>query len=199
MTNDLILASASATRAKLLAAAGVAFRVEPAAIDENSLKRIYLTERRSAGDCALALAGAKAGWVSERHRHALVIGADQILVCNSVWFDKPSDLCEARSQLQTLRGRSHELVTAVCAVQAGTQLWHNLSRSQLKMREFSDNFLDYYIAAEGETLLGTVGAYRLEGRGVQLFEHIDGDHFAILGLSLVKLLGFLRDRGEIAS
>ena len=199
MTNDLILASASPTRAALVAAAGLAFRVEPAAIDEISLKRTFRTQGRSAGDCALALAGAKARWVSGRNGNALVIGADQILVCDGVWFDKPSDLCEARSQLRALRGRSHELVTAVCAVQTGTLLWHNLRRPQLKMRGFSDNFLDHYIAAEGESLLGSVGAYRLEGRGVQLFEHIDGDHFAILGLSLVELLGFLRDRGEIPS
>ena len=134
MSRELILASASPTRAGLLAAAGVAFRVEPAAIDENSLKQAFRTQGRAVGDCALALAVAKARWVSKRHGHALVIGADQILVCDGVWFDKPSDLCGVRSQLRALRGRRHELVTAVCAIQAGTQLWYNLSRPQLKMR-----------------------------------------------------------------
>ena len=199
MINGLLLASASPIRARLLTAAGLAVRVAPAAIDENALKRTFRTGGRTADDCALALAVAKARWASERHRNALVIGADQILVCNGVWFDKPCDLNDARIQLRALRGRSHELVTAVCAVRAGTQLWHKVSRPQLKMREFSENFLDDYIAAEGAVLLNSVGAYRLEGRGVQLFEHIDGDLFAILGLPLVELLRFLRDRGEIPS
>ena len=99
----------------------------------------------------------------------------------------------------TLRGHTHELTTAACAVQAGTLLWHTLSRPQLTMRKFSDQFLDDYITAEGGEILSSVGAYRLEGGGVQLFDRIEGDHFAILGLPLLELLGFLRDRGEIPS
>ena len=197
MSRELSLASASPTRAGLIAAAGLAFRAEPAEFDEKPLKQAFQGQGRTAADCALALAVAKARCVSERHGSALVIGADQILVCNGMWFDKPFDLCGARSQLRALRGRRHELVTAVCVDQAGINLWQNLSQPRLKMREFSDNFLDDYIAAEGAGLLGSVGAYRLEGRGVQLFEHIDGDHFAILGLPVIELLDFLRDQGEI--
>jgi septum formation protein len=199
MINGLILASASVARAGLLKATGLRFRVEPAGVDEWAVKQAFHAQGRQARDCALALAEVKARRVAERHNRSLIIGADQMLVCGDTWFDKPCDLDDARIQLVTLRGRTHELVTAACAVQAGTLLWQTLSRPQLTMRKFSDEFLDYYIASEGAEILGAVGAYRLEGGGVQLFEHIEGDHFAILGLPLLELLGFLRDRGEIPS
>ncbi len=191
----VILASASVARAALLEAAGVAFTVEPATIDEARLKG----EARAAGDsavsCAATLATAKACWISSRHPEALVIGADQILAAGAEWFDKPGDLAAARAQLRALRGRCHTLATAVCTAHAGTPLWHATSAPEMCMRRFSEAFLDAYIAAEGESLLGSVGAYRLEGRGVQLFSRIEGDHFAILGLPLIELLGFLRERG----
>src|SRR5438128_8964498 len=202
MARDLILASASAVRARLLADAGLDFRVEPAELDEGVLKKACRAEQRNAADCALALAEAKARQVAARRDRALVIGADQILVSGEVWFDKPADIAEARAQLQALRGCTHELATAACAVQAGTRLWHAESRPRLMMRDFTDAFLDDYIGAigaEGPDILGSVGAYRLEGRGVQLFEQIEGDHFAILGLPLLELLGFLRKTGEIRS
>lgn len=199
MVKDLILASASTARARLLEAAGLGVRVEPSGLDEAAIKQDFRAKGCHALDCALALAEAKARWVADRHDRFLVIGADQILVCGDVWFDKPRDLGAARSQLKALRGRTHELITAVCAVQARTLLWHTVSRPQLAMRVFSDEFLNDYIAAEGAGILGSVGAYRLEGRGVQLFERIEGDHFAILGLPLLELLRFLRDRGEVAS
>jgi septum formation protein len=199
MTSGLILASASVARARMLEAAGLEVRIEPAGIDERALKRAFREEGRDAPCCALGLAEAKARCVATRDNCPLVVGADQILVCGDLWFDKPSDLDEARVQLKTLRGRTHELVTAACAVQAGARLWHTVSRPQLKMREFSNQYLDDYIAAEGVGILGSVGAYRLEGRGVQLFEDIEGDHFAVLGLPLLELLAFLRDRDEILS
>ena len=128
-----------------------------------------------------------------------MIGADQLLVCGEVWFDKPSNLGQARTQLRALRGRTHELVTAVCAVQDRSRLWHAVSSPRLTMQHFSDAFLDDYIAAEEADILGSVGAYRLEGKGVQLFEHIEGDYFTILGLPLLELLGFLRTKGMILS
>ena len=197
MTEDLVLASASTARAGLLAAAGIDFRIEPAELDEGLLKQACRARGRDAAECALALAEAKACQVAARCGRAVVIGADQILVCGEVWFDKPVDLRQARTQLQALRGRTHELVAAVCAVQDGSRLWHAVSRPRLTMRNFTDVFLDDYIAAEGADVFGSVGAYRLEGKGVQLFEVIEGDHFAILGLPLLELLGFLRTKGMI--
>lgn len=196
-TTELILASASAARAHVLAAAGLDFRVAPAAVDEAALKRAFKADRAEAAHCALALAEAKARRVSEHYPSAFVIGADQILVCEGIWFDKPVDTAEARAQLRALRGRSHELITAACVVVAGERVWHVLERPCLAMRDFGDEFLDAYLAAEGEEILGWVGAYRIEGRGIQLFSRIAGDHFAVLGLPLLPLLAFLRDRGVV--
>jgi septum formation protein len=199
MTDELILASASPTRARLLATAGLVVSVEPAAVDEEAVKQTLRAEGHAAVDCALALAELKARGIAKSHSRALVIGADQILVCDGLWFDKPSNLDGAYAQLKALRGRTHRLVTAVCVVQNATRIWHIVSQPQLTMREFSDRFLDDYLAVEGAAVLDSAGAYRLEGRGVQLFERVEGDYFAILGLPLVELLGFLRNRGDIPS
>jgi len=195
----IVLASASPMRAHLLEAAGVAFSVEPAAIDESAIKREMQQAGRPAIECAQALAQAKAAAVSARHPEALVIGADQLLDAGDEWFDKPKTLAEARQQLQRLRGRTHGLATAVCVLWGGERLWEAASRPELTMRHFSDAFLDRYIAAEGEALLGSVGAYRLESRGIQLFSRMTGDHFAVLGLPLFELLEFLRSRGALLS
>jgi septum formation protein len=200
MAEGLILASASAARARLLAAAGIACRAVPADIDEAALKRSF----RAAGgggaaECALALAEAKARQVAREDNRSLVIGADQLLVCGDLWLDKPGDRAAARRQLQALRGRSHDLETAVCAVRGGERLWHAVSTPRLSMRMFSDRFLDAYLDAEGEAVLGSVGAYRLEGRGVQLFDRVEGDYFSVLGLPLLELAAFLRDRRVFAS
>jgi septum formation protein len=191
----LVLASASAARAALLRAAGIDFAVEPAEIDESELKQEARRGGESALGAAVILATGKACAVSHRHPAALIIGADQLLACGGEWLDKPRDLGEAREQLLALRGRTHILATALCAAQAGVPVWRATSVPELTMRRFSEAFLDTYLAAEGEALLGSVGAYRLEARGVQLFSRIDGDYFAILGLPLIELLGFLRGRG----
>lgn len=194
---SIILASASAARARLLAAAGVVFSVEPAAIDEGETKERARRTGDSPIECALALAVAKACVVSLRHPRALVIGGDQVLAAASDWFDKPRDLAEARTQLLVLRDRTHVLATAICVAHGGTAVWQATSMPELTMRWFSEAFLDAYVAAEGESLLGSVGAYRLEGRGAQLFARVSGDHFAILGLPLIELLDFLRERGVV--
>ena len=186
-------------RARLLEMAGVAFSIEPAAIDESAIKREMRLAGRSASDCARALARAKAAVVSARYPDTLVIGADQLLDAGDEWLDKPKTLAEARLQLQRLRGRTHGLATAVCVLRGGERLWDAASRPELTMRHFSDAFLDRYIAAEGEALLGSVGAYRLEARGIQLFSRMTGDHFAVLGLPLFELLEFLRSRGALLS
>jgi septum formation protein len=197
MAESVILASASSARAQLLFAAGLEICVEPALVDEEAIKRAFRAEQRLAADCALALAEAKARLVAGCNPHAFVVGADQILVCDGRWFDKPPSLDDAFAQLRILRGRTHELVTAACLVWNGDLIWHMVSSAELTMRNFSDAFLDAYVGAEGSAVVGSVGAYRLEGRGVQLFSHIKGDYFAILGLPLIELLGCLRDRGAL--
>ncbi len=149
----------------------------------------------TAEQAALALAGMKAAAVADAD--AIVIGCDQILVCGTTWFDKPPTLEVARHQLQTLRGRSHSLVTAVACHRGGQRLWRHVEAPKLAMREFSGAFLDAYMAAEGTAMLGSVGAYRLEGLGVHLFASIEGEHATILGLPLTKLLGFLRQNGVL--
>jgi len=199
MSERVILASASPTRARLLKAAGVAFAVEPAAIDEGPIKHEMRLAGRPAIECARALARAKAATISARHPDTLVIGADQLLAAGDDWHDKPNTIAEARLQLQRLRGRAHVLATAVCVLCDGECLWQTASQPELTMREFSGAFLDDYIAAEGEDILGSVGAYRLENRGIQLFSRMTGDHFTVLGLPLFELLEFLRSRGALLS
>ena len=131
MDEPLILASASPIRNKLLATAGLKVRVEPAQVDEEAIKRIFQVDRQAAADCALALAEAKARQVAENHRHALVVGADQILVRDEIWLSKPVDLADARAQLQALRGRTHELVTAACVVRKAARIWHTVRSAKL--------------------------------------------------------------------
>ena len=194
----LILASASQSRRDLLEAAGLRFGVQPAHVDEAEIKLSARAEGMSAADTALALADLKASRVSGRAPQALVIGADQILVCEGVWFDKPVNCDAARHQLLALRGKSHVLATTVVCHLGGRRIWRHVVEPRLVMREFSESFLDAYLDAEGEAVTSTVGAYRLEARGVHLFERIDGDHATILGLPLLPLLGFLRQHGALA-
>lgn len=195
MPIELILASASTARARLLRQAGLTFRIEPADIDEDAVKRRARQCGADAADCAQALANAKAQAVSTNNPGALVIGADQILVTGDEWYDKPLDLTAARRQLWSLRGRSHELATAAAAVRDGSLLWQAVSCPNLTMRPFSERLVDDYLRDEGEAVLSSVGAYRIEGRGVQLFSGINGDHFTVLGLPLLELLDFLRGFG----
>ena len=191
----LVLASGSAARRALLEAAGLAFTVVRPDVDEAAIKRTM----RSAGvvDAALALADAKAASIGDRG--ALVIGADQILVCEGEWFDKPVDPANAREHLLQLRGRVHRLVTAVVCWRGGERLWADVAEPTLRMRSFSDAFLAAYLAVEGDALLGSVGAYRLEGLGLQLFESVEGEHAAVLGLPMLPLFGFLRRAGVLLS
>jgi septum formation protein len=196
-TSQLVLASASMSRAGLLRGAGVDFVINPADIDESIIKNEHQAHGRTAESCAMALAEAKASAVATRHPEALVIGADQILVCEDEWFDKPRGLAEAAVQLFRLRCHEHRLMTACCVYRNDEKLWEAVSIPRLTMRRFGDSFLARYIAVEGEAVLGSVGAYRIEGRGVQLFERIEGDHFAILGLPLLELLAFLRRHGVV--
>ena len=189
----LVLASASVARRDLLRAAGLEFQVRSAPIDEAGVKNAARSEGQSVEQAALRLAEQKARHVAVQEPDALVIGADQILVCGDAWFDKPASIAAARAQLLTLRGQSHELVTAVLCLRGSEPLWHHVDRPRLTMRRFSDAWLNAYLDAEGETVMSTVGAYRLEKLGVHLFDRIEGDHAAILGLPVLALLRFLRE------
>ena len=191
----LVLASGSATRRMLMEAAGLRFEVQPAAVDEAAIKQALWSEGVTADEAGMALATAKARRV---HRPgAIVIGSDQLLVCEGAWFDKPADITAARAQLVRLRGRRHGLVTTVTCWRDGVCVWHHVARPMLTMRALSDAFVDAYLAQEGDACLASVGAYRLEGLGVQLFDQIEGEHAAILGLPLLALLGFLRQHGVV--
>lgn len=194
----LILASQSRFRAGLLAAAGVAVETMAAHVDEAEVKEAARAEGASADETALLLASLKAERIARRHPEALVIGADQMLVCESAWFDKPPDMAAARAQLLALRGRAHTLVTAVLCQRGGQRLWQHVAKPKLVMRDFSEAFLDQYLALEGEVLTTTVGAYRVEGPGLQLFDRIEGEHSEIVGLPMLALLGFLRQHGVLA-
>ncbi len=189
----LILASASKARRAVLEGAGLRFETRVAGVDEAAIKEAAQAEGISPDEAALILADAKAERVAAHAPDALVIGADQLLVCDGAWFDKPPDMTAARGHLQRLRAREHELVTALVCHRGGQRIWQHVAKPRLAMRDFSDAFLDAYLAAEGEALLSSVGAYRLEGHGAQLFDRIEGDQPAILGMPLLPLLGFLRE------
>jgi septum formation protein len=195
----LILASASTSRRALLTAAGLSFAVQPAPIDEAAAKRSARASGATAAEAALLLADLKARHVAQAVPDAMVIGADQILVCDGAWFDKPPDIAAAREQLRTLRGRSHQLATAVVCQAGQTRVWHHTAQPHLTMRDASDAFIDAYLQAEGDDVTGTVGAYRLEGRGAHLFIRVEGEHSAVLGLPLLPLLAFLRQHGVLMS
>jgi len=198
---ELILASASAGRAEVLRQARIPFRQRPAGIDERALEREAADREGGvdAGELALLLAAAKAEQVSRSEPEALVVGADQVMECGGALFQKPPDMEAAREQLRVLRGRTHSLIAGLCVARGGTTVWRHLGRAHLTMRPFSHAFLDDYCRSEGETLLSSVGAYRIEARGIQLFSRVEGDHFTIIGLPLLPLLGYLREIGWLAS
>ena len=195
----LILASESASRQALLHSAGITFTARPAHIDEASIKRSARAEGATAENLAVLLAELKATRISTVAPEAVVIGADQILLCDDIWFDKPASREQAREHLRYLRGKMHSLVTAIVCMRSAGRLWHHIVQPRLTMRPFSDAFLEDYLALEGDAVLSTVGAYRLEGPGVHLFERIEGEHSAILGLPLLPLFGFLRQHGVLGS
>ena len=194
----IILASGSAIRRQILNGAGINFDVIVKPVDEGAIKQSMLADGYKPRDIADALAEAKARRVSQAEP-GLVIGADQIMEMDGQIFDKPVDLAEARERLKQMRGKTHFLVGAVVICENGQPVWRHASRTKLTMRDFSDEFLDQYLEDEAEFVCKSVGAYRFEGPGAQLFSHVEGDFFSILGLSLLPLLDFLRTRGAIAS
>jgi septum formation protein len=193
----VVLASASAIRAKLLAGGGVPVTARPALVDEAAVKESLQAEGAAAGDAAVALAELKAQQIAREMPEAIVLGADQILSCEGRWYDKPRDRAGARAQLGALAGRRHELATAVVAFRNGARVWHHLAVPRLWLRSCSPAFLDAYLAAVGDAALASVGAYQIEGAGAQLLARIEGDHFAALGLPLLEVLEFLRQQGAL--
>jgi septum formation protein len=193
---SLVLASGSATRRTMLEAAGVAFSVTPADLDEAAIRDRMLAADAAVSheSIALALAVEKGKAVSETTPGALVIGADQVLSCDGRLFEKPASVAEARMQLLALRGKTHALHSAVALALGGTVLWNETATARLTMRAFSEAALDAYLARAGDAVTTSVGAYRVEGPAIQLFEAIDGDHATILGMPLLPLLAELRRR-----
>ncbi len=192
----LILASGSQIRRDILTGAGLEFEVIVKPVDEAAIKASMLAEGEKPKDIADALAEAKARKVS-LIEPGLVIGADQIMVMDGIVFDKPRDIEEARDRLKDMRGKTHYLIGAVVICENGQPVWRHVSKTSLTVRDFSDEFLEYYLGLEGERVCKSVGAYRFEGPGSQLFSHVEGDFFSILGLSLLPVLDYLRIRGAI--
>ena len=188
-----ILASASAVRARLLAAAGVPIEQIGSDVDEDVLKEKF--GKLDHDSLALVLAEAKAAAVSANNPGRLVIGADQILVMGNRRFDKPRDRDEAAAHLTAFAGREHELVTAAVALRDGAVLWKQAERAKLVMRCLTPEAIDAYLGIVGPAALASVGAYQMEGPGAQLFERVEGDFFTVLGLPLLPLLEFLRGEG----
>lgn len=188
----LILASGSVARRRMLEAVGLVFEVDAPRVDEEAAKLSLRAEGLRPRDQADALAELKALSIS-RGRAGFVIGADQMLAVEGDVLDKPKDADEARAHLLRLRGRTHELVTAAVVAREGAIIWRHIDTPKLRMRAFSDAFLDDYLARAGADVLHSVGAYQLEGLGGQLFERVEGDYFSVLGLPLLPLLTFLRE------
>jgi septum formation protein len=195
--DSLVLASRSVARRTLLQAAGIAVELKPADLDERSVEANALSQ----GPAAIAafLAREKAAAVAALCPGRLVLGADQTLALGARRFSKPVDRASARAQLAALCGRTHELHSAIAFVQDATVLFEHVDTARLTMRSFSQHFLDHYLDDVGTAATASVGAYQIEGPGIQLFERIDGDYFTILGLPLLPALDFLRQRGCLAA
>ena len=190
----LILASASPSRRRMLEAAGLVFEIDPPRVDEEAAKASLRAEGMKPRDQADALAELKALSVSRR-RPGFVIGGDQMLAIEGETLDKPKDRAEARAHLKRLSGRTHELMSAAVVAREGAIIWRHIETPRLKMRALSDDYIESYLDQVGEAVMASVGAYQLEGLGAQLFERVDGDYFAVLGLPLLPLLAFLREHG----
>lgn len=196
LPSPLVLGSRSPSRAAVLEAAGLTFSIDPADIDEDAIRKVLSGENDSTpGDISEVLARAKAEIVSERTPGALVIGADQVLALGAETFEKPQSMDDARETLLLLQSKTHQLHTAVALCREGAVRWTHVETAQLTMRPLSPEDIGQYLAVAGEDVLSSVGAYKLESVGVQLFEKVEGDYFTVLGLPLLPLLNQLRLEG----
>lgn len=191
----LILASKSTARRAMLDSAGVPFSVQVADVDEDAVKAVH--DPADAAGLAVELARVKALTVSRRDSDAWVLGADQTLAFDGGLVSKAGSMDEARTRLGRMRGRTHSLHSGAALARNGQIVWSGVDSVAMRMRDFSDAFLDAYLAAEGEALLSSVGSYRLEGLGSQLFEAVEGDYFTVLGLPLWPVLAELRRAGVL--
>lgn len=199
MTRPLLLASSSEIRLQLLRAAGLNVTAHAARIDEDTIRAGLEAEHATPHDIADTLAEMKARKLADKHPSALVLGCDQILVLNGTIFGKPETPEQARLHLHALRGQTHQLLSASVLYDDAKPIWRHVSKARLTMRHVSDAYIDNYVARNWHSLRHAVGCYKLEEEGVRLFSDIDGDYFTILGLPLLPLLGYLGQRGFIAT
>lgn len=197
MTERLILASGSRFRKALLENAGIDFEAIPAEVDERAVEAPLKKAGLNAEDVAAVLAEAKAADVSERNAGRLVLGCDQTLSLGDEVLHKPADMEAARRQVLQLAGQTHHLNSALVLTRDGEALWRHVSVASLTMRKLEPAFVGRYIAQVGDIALASVGAYQIEGVGIQLFEKVEGDYFTIVGLPLLPLLAELRKIGAI--
>ncbi|PDT83546.1 Maf-like protein [Sinorhizobium sp. BJ1] len=197
MKSSLVLASASPFRRALLENAGLTFAARAAQLDERALERPLEEAGASPTEVALALAEAKARNVSRHFDGALVIGSDQTMSLGARVYHKPKDMAEAAEHLLSLAGETHSLNSAIVIVRDGDVLWRHVSTAHMTVRPLDRTFVERHLKRVGEKALSSVGAYQLEGEGIQLFEKIDGDYFTILGLPMLPLLSKLRELGSI--
>lgn len=195
VNRQLILASGSEIRAQMLQNAGIDLEILPARVDEQAIKSAFLAEGAQPRDVADALAEAKARRISMKNPDRLILGADQVLDFKGQIFDKPETIDQAHNQLISLRNDTHDLYSAAVLFENGYPVWRHIGRVTLTMRDFSDDFLAGYVQKNGDNLFTTVGGYKIEESGAQLFSTINGDYFSILGLPLLELLAILRQKG----
>lgn len=196
-STSIILASNSRFRAELLKNAGIEFTTTSASVDERAIEQPLLEAKLGPADIAQVLAEAKAEEVSSRNPNALVIGCDQTLSMNGDMFHKPVDMQKARQHLLSFSGETHQLNSAVAIVFNQQTIWRHVSIANMTMRKLTPEYIGRYLAQAGQPVLNSVGAYQLEGIGVQLFKKIEGDYFSIIGLPLLPLLSELRNLGVI--
>jgi len=198
---DLVLASASSIRAKILHDAGLGYRCYPVAIDEESVRASASAEAVPVGDIAVMLAEMKAAAAVQRQAlesdpsPAFVLGCDQILACDEVIYSKPQDHAMAKAQLMALSGKTHQLFSAAVLYREGERIWHHLAIAKITMRRLDEDFIDSYLDRLGAAAFTSPASYQIENLGAHLLSRIDGCHFSILGLPLLELLGILREHG----